>query len=359
MEELLSVRDLHVGFRINGRFYDAVDGVSFTLKNNEILAIVGESGCGKSTLATSIIGLHHEQNVRVTGEILFQQRNLLDLTEDEMNAIRGAEIAMIFQDPLSSLNPLMRIGDQIEEAFIYHTDYTQDERKERVLQLLKQVGISRPEQVARQFPHQLSGGMRQRVMIAMAISCKPKIIIADEPTTALDVTIQAQILDLLKELQTETGAGIILITHDLGVVAEIADRVMVMYAGEIIEEAPVHRLFLHPKHPYTRLLFHSMPQLHSTNERLHVIEGVVPSLVHMPRTGCRFAPRISWIPKEAHEEHPTFHEVAKNHFVKCTCWKYFRFREEAVHGTRKSMKEAVESALAQTGKKLRTKRLAN
>jgi len=326
--DLLTVRNLHVGFRINDEFYDAVDGVSFTLKNNEILAIVGESGCGKSTLATSIIGLHHERNVRVRGEILFKERNLLECTEEEMNEIRGAEIAMIFQDPLSALNPLMRIGEQIEEALTYHTDFTKEEREERVLQLLKQVGISRVEQVARQFPHQLSGGMRQRVMIAMAISCKPKIIIADEPTTALDVTIQAQILDLLKALQAETGAGIILITHDLGVVAEMADRVMVMYAGEIIEEAPVKKLFIQPKHPYTRLLFHSMPQLHSTNEHLHVIEGMVPSLIHLPRNGCRFAHRIPWIPKEAHEEHPTFHQISKGHFVKCTCWKYFRFREE-------------------------------
>ncbi|MEJ9280900.1 ABC transporter ATP-binding protein [Ureibacillus thermosphaericus] len=327
--DILAIQNLHVGFRINDTFYDAVDGVSFTLKNNEILAIVGESGCGKSTLATAIIGLHHEQNARVTGKILFGERNLLECSEEEMNHIRGAEIAMIFQDPLSALNPLMRIGDQIEEALTYHTDYSRDEREEKVLQLLKQVGISKPEQVARQFPHQLSGGMRQRVMIAIAISCKPKIIIADEPTTALDVTIQAQILDLLKELQNETEAGIILITHDLGVVAEMADRVMVMYAGEIIEEAPVQKLFASPKHPYTRLLFNSMPQLHSTNERLNAIEGIVPSLTHLPRTGCRFASRIPWIPKDAHEEQPIFHEISKGHFVKCTCWKYFNFQHES------------------------------
>jgi len=326
--DLLAVRNLHVGFRINDAFYDAVDGVSLTLKNNEILAIVGESGCGKSTLATSIIRLHHGRNVRVTGEILYGERNLLELSEEEMDHIRGAEIAMIFQDPLSALNPLMRIGDQIEEALTYHTELSKVEREERVLQLLKQVGIHRPEQTARQFPHQLSGGMRQRVMIAIAISCKPKIIIADEPTTALDVTIQAQILDLLKELQKETGAGIILITHDLGVVAEMADRVMVMYAGEIIEEAPVQKLFSNPRHPYTRLLFHSMPQLHSTKKRLHVIEGIVPSLINLPRSGCRFSHRIPWIPKEAHEEQPKFHKISKDHFVKCTCWKYFRFRDE-------------------------------
>lgn len=328
LEELLKVRNLHVGFRINDTYFDAVDDVSFSLKKNEILAIVGESGCGKSTLATSIIGLHHEQNVRVKGDILFQNRNILNLSEEEINKIRGAEISMIFQDPLSALNPLMRVGDQIEEALKYHTDLTKDEREERVMELIKQVGISKPEQVARQFPHQLSGGMRQRIMIAIAISCKPQIIIADEPTTALDVTIQAQILDLLKELQEETEAGIILITHDLGVVAEVADRVLVMYAGELIEEAPVRKLFLKPKHPYTKSLFNSIPQINSNTERLNTIEGIVPTLVHLPRTGCRFSHRIPWIPKEAHEEHPTFHEISKGHFVKCTCWKTFHFRGE-------------------------------
>lgn len=324
--ELLRIQNLHTGFRIKDRFYDAVDGVSFTLKQNEILAIVGESGCGKSTLATSIMGLHDKNNVQISGEILFQNRNLVELSEEEMNHIRGAEISMIFQDPLSALNPLMRIGDQIEEGLKFHTDLTRYEREERVLELLQQVGITNPERVARQFPHQLSGGMRQRVIIAMAIACKPQIIIADEPTTALDVTIQAQILDLLKELQEETGAGIILITHDLGVVAEVADRVMVMYAGEIIEEAPVRELFLNPKHPYTKSLFHSIPQLNSNNERLNVIEGMVPSLINLPRTGCRFASRIPWIPREAHEHHPNLHEITKGHYVRCTCWKVFHFR---------------------------------
>lgn len=326
-EELLRVQNLHTAFRIKDTFYDAVDGVSFSLKSNEILAIVGESGCGKSTLATSIMGIYDKNNVRISGEILFQKQNLIELSEEEMNHIRGAEISMIFQDPLSALNPLMRIGDQIEEGLKFHTDLSKDEREELVLKLLKQVGISSPERVARQFPHQLSGGMRQRVIIAMAISCKPKIIIADEPTTALDVTIQAQILDLLMDLQKETGAGIILITHDLGVVAEVADRVMVMYAGEIIEEAPVRELFLNPKHPYTKSLFHSIPQLNSTSERLNVIEGIVPSLMNLPRTGCRFASRIPWIPKEAHEEHPTYREIKKDHFVRCTCWKVFHFRK--------------------------------
>lgn len=326
--KLLELRDLHTGFRIKGTFYDAVDGVSLTLKKNEILAIVGESGCGKSTLATSIMGLHDKQKTRVQGEILFNNLNLVALTEEEFNKVRGIEISMIFQDPLSALNPLMRIGEQVEEALIYHTNLTKKERKDTVLELLKKVGIPNVERIVKQFPHQLSGGMRQRVMIAMALSCKPQIIIADEPTTALDVTIQAQILDLLVDLQAETGAGIILITHDLGVVAEIADRVIVMYAGQIVEEASTEELFRNPLHPYTRSLFHSIPQMNGDGGRLNVIEGMVPSLVHLPRNGCRFAPRISWIPQSAHEENPTLHEIKRGHFVRCTCWESFDFQTE-------------------------------
>ncbi|MEC1178832.1 ABC transporter ATP-binding protein [Metasolibacillus meyeri] len=327
-EELLVIKDLHTGFRIKDTYFDAVDGVSLTLRKNEILAIVGESGCGKSTLATSIIGLHDHNKTRVQGEILFKNKNLAKLSEEEFNDVRGMDIGMIFQDPLSALNPLMRIGEQIEEALIYHTKLTKEARVARVFELLAQVGIPNPQRVARQFPHQLSGGMRQRVIIAIAISCKPQIIIADEPTTALDVTIQAQILDLLKDLQAETGSGIILITHDLGVVAEVADRVAVMYAGQIIEEAPVEELFNNPKHPYTRSLFNSIPQMNSDGKKLNVIEGIVPSLLKLPRQGCRFSPRISWIPESAHEKDPVLHEVAPNHFVRCTCYKEFYFKGE-------------------------------
>ncbi len=327
-EELLVIKDLHTGFRIKDTYFDAVDGVSLTLRKNEILAIVGESGCGKSTLATSIIGLHDHNKTRVQGEILYKNKNLAKLSEDEFNDVRGMDIGMIFQDPLSALNPLMRIGEQIEESLIYHTKLTKEQRVSRVFELLTQVGIPNPQRVARQFPHQLSGGMRQRVIIAIAISCKPQIIIADEPTTALDVTIQAQILDLLKDLQAETGSGIILITHDLGVVAEVADRVAVMYAGQIIEEAPVEELFNNPKHPYTRSLFNSIPQMNSDGQKLNVIEGIVPSLLKLPRQGCRFSPRISWIPESAHEKDPVLHEVAPNHFVRCTCYKEFYFKGE-------------------------------
>ena len=327
-DELLKIHNLHTGFRIKDTFYDAVDGVSLTLRKNEILAIVGESGCGKSTLATSIIGLHDPNKTRVQGEIIFKNTNLATLSEEEFEHVRGSDISMIFQDPLSALNPLMRIGEQIEESLKYHTDMSKDQRNERVFELLRQVGINRPERIVKQFPHQLSGGMRQRVMIAIAIACKPQIIIADEPTTALDVTIQSQILDLLIDLQNETNAGILLITHDLGVVAEVADRVAVMYAGEIIEEAPVEELFKRPKHPYTRSLFNSIPQMNAHSGRLNVIEGIVPSLIHLPRTGCRFAPRISWLPDSVHEDHPTLHEVSPGHFVRCSCWKVFHFKSE-------------------------------
>lgn len=325
---LLTITDLHTGFRIKDTYFNAVDGVSIHLKKNEILAIVGESGCGKSSLATSIIGLHDPNNTKITGEIQFKGFDLAKLTDEKLNKVRGNDIGMIFQDPLSALNPLMRIGDQIEESLIYHTKLSKVERLKRVIELINQVGIPNPKRVVKQFPHQLSGGMRQRVIIAIAISCKPSIIIADEPTTALDVTIQSQILDLLKNLQTETESGIILITHDLGVVAEVADRVAVMYAGQIIEEAPVEEIFNNPIHPYTRSLLNSIPQTHSDNEKLEVIQGLVPSLVNLPREGCRFAPRIPWIPKEAHETKPQLHEIAPGHFVRCTCWNRFHFEGE-------------------------------
>lgn len=325
---LLEIKNLSTSFRIKDTYYRAVDNVSLTLRKNEILAIVGESGCGKSTLATSIVGLHNSITTKVEGEIIYNNQNLVNLTDEQFNKLRGNDIGFIFQDPLSALNPLMRIGEQIEEGLIYHTKLTKQERGKRVLELIEQVGIPNVERVARQFPHQLSGGMRQRVMIAIALSGKPAIIIADEPTTALDVTIQAQILDLLKSLQDEIQSGIILITHDLGVVAEIADRVAVMYAGQVIEEAPVVELFRNPKHPYTKSLLKSIPQTNSENEELEVIQGMVPSLMKLPREGCRFSPRIPWIPATAHEASPQLHEISPGHLVRCTCWKEFHFEDE-------------------------------
>ena len=329
---LLEVNHLHTAFRIKDDYYDAVDDVSFTLEKNEILAIVGESGSGKSTLATTIVGLHNKANTRISGEVVYQDLNLIDLNETLYNRIRGNDIGMIFQDPLGALNPLMTVSDQIEEALIHHTKMDSAARKARVLELLDQVGIPKPQRVARQYPHELSGGMRQRVVIAIALSCKPPILIADEPTTALDVTIQAQILDLMKELQDEMETGIILITHDLGVVAETADRVAVMYAGQIVEMATAEELFTNPKHPYTRSLLKSIPQseeLQGESQDLHVIQGTVPSLKNLPRVGCRFAIRIPWIPAEDHEENPTLHEIAPNHFVRCTCHEHFHFEGEA------------------------------
>ncbi len=326
--DILNIKNLHTSFRIKDHYYHAVEDISLTLKENEVLAIVGESGCGKSTLATSIVGLHPPGNTKVTGEILYKGKNLVEFKEEELNKIRGNDIGFIFQDPLAALNPLMKIGEQIAETLKYHTKLDENKRKERVLELLDQVGIVNPARVANQFPHQLSGGMRQRVVIAIAIACKPKIMVADEPTTALDVTIQAQILDLLNDLQEETDAGIVLITHDLGVVAEVADRVAVMYAGQIVELATVTELFRNPLHPYTRSLLNSIPQADSDNDRLEVIQGMVPTLTKMPRKGCRFAPRVPWIDETKHEENPALHEISKEHFVRCTCWKDFHFEHQ-------------------------------
>ena len=330
MEKLLEIKNLETAFRIKDDYFNAVDKVSLDLYKNEVLAIVGESGCGKSTLATTIMRLHNENLTKSTGEIIFNGKNILDLTEDEMNKIRTKDIGMIFQDPLSSLNPLHRIGKQIEEALIYHTELSSEERQKRVIELLTQVGIPNPERCAKQYPHELSGGMRQRVMIAMAMSCKPSVLIADEPTTALDVTIQAQILDLIKGLQAEMHAGIILITHDLGVVAEMADRVAVLYAGEVVEIGTAEQIFKNPKHPYTRSLLRSIPQLddEDSSDDLYVIQGMVPSLKTLDRQGCRFADRISWLKDEEHEHNPTLHEVEEGHHVRCTCYKNFEFEGE-------------------------------
>lgn len=327
-KKILEIKDLHTAFRFQDEYFDAVDGVSLSLYKNEVLAIVGESGCGKSTIANSIVGLHDKNFTKTSGEIIYNGENVLNYSEDQYNKIRGKEIGFIFQDPLASLNPLHRIGTQIEESLIYHTNLDKKQRRERMLQLLEQVGIANPKRIAGQFPYQLSGGMRQRVLIAIALSCKPKIIIADEPTTALDVTIQAQILDLLAELQKEIDAGIILITHDLGVVAQMSDRVAVMYAGQVVEHAETKELFNNPLHPYTRSLLQSIPQVDSSGEELHVIQGMVPSLKNLIREGCRFAPRIPWISESEHEENPALHEVSENHFVRCTCWKNFHFKED-------------------------------
>lgn len=328
--ELLRINNLVTSFRIEGQYYAAVDGVSLSVKENEVFAIVGESGCGKSALALSIMNLHNKAYTKVEGNIYFNDKDLLSLSISDLNKIRGKDIGMIFQDPLTALNPLMKVGAQIEETLTFHTNLNKKEKKDRALELLNDVGIQSPSLTYDQFPHELSGGMRQRAMIAIALACKPSLVIADEPTTALDVTIQAQILDLLKKLQKEMKSGIILITHDLGVVAEMSDKVAVMYAGQIVETADTMELFTNPLHPYTRSLLASVPNVStsgSEKDRLHVIQGMVPSLVKMKREGCRFSPRIPWIPEAKHEETPVYHEVKPGHMVLCSCYKDFHFDE--------------------------------
>lgn len=330
--QFLNIKNVSTAFKINGQYYDAVSNVNLEVKHDEILAIVGESGCGKSTLATTIMGLHDPEETKISGEIDFEGTDLLKLDEKGYNQVRGAKIGMIFQDPLSALNPLKRIEDQIQEVMVYHTKMTEKQRHARVIELLNQVGIEDPDRTAHQFPHQLSGGMRQRIIIAIAIACKPDLIIADEPTTALDVTIQAQILDVLRDIQRENHAGIILITHDLGVVAETADRVAVMYAGQIVEQGTASQIFNEPKHPYTRSLLRSMPQRDNESDDLYVIQGMVPSLQKMPKHGDRFAPRIPWIPASAHEAEPKMHDIGDNHLVRCTCYKDFYFPDQVKEG---------------------------
>lgn len=323
-DALLKIEHLTTSFRIGDHHYAAVDDVSLTIGKNEIVAIVGESGSGKSALAFSIMGLH--TRARIEGHIYYNGQDIASLPPSKLNKLRGKEIGMIFQDPLSALNPLMIVGAQIEEALLLHQPkLSKKDRKKAAIELLDKAGISQPERTYGQFPHELSGGMRQRVVIAIAIANEPKLLIADEPTTALDVTIQLQILELIKKLKNESEAGIILITHDLGVVAELADRVAVMYAGQIVEIADIFTLLSAAQHPYTRSLLQSIPTAKGAKSRLHVIRGIVPSLQHIPRQGCRFRSRIPWIEESAHEADPVMHEIAPGHFVRCTCYKTFRF----------------------------------
>ena len=298
----------------------AVDGVSYALKSGETLGVVGESGCGKSVSALSVLRLVANPPGRIVGgAIRFEGKNLLELSEPEMERIRGNEISMIFQEPMTSLNPLFTIGRQVSEAIALHQGLSRKEAMGRAVEMLRRVYIPEPERRVHAYPHQMSGGMRQRVMIAMALSCNPKVLIADEPTTALDVTIQAQILDLLRDLRERTGAAIMLITHDLGVVAEIAHRVVVMYAGRIVEEAPVDLLFSDPQHPYTLGLLGSIPRLGSDgDERLIAIEGVVPNPYALP-PGCRFSPRCPLADDHCRREAPELREIAHGH--RTACWK--------------------------------------
>jgi oligopeptide/dipeptide ABC transporter ATP-binding protein len=322
-EAVLEIDDLQTHFFTAAGVVRAVDGVSYAVRAGETLGVVGESGCGKSVTALSVLRLVANPPGRIVGgAVRFNGANLLDLSEAEMENIRGNEISMIFQEPMTSLNPLLTVGRQIGEAVVLHQGLGQREAMDKAIEMLRRVSIPEPERRAHAYPHQLSGGMRQRVMIAMALSCNPKVLIADEPTTALDVTIQAQILDLMRELQETTGTAIVLITHDMGVVAENADRVVVMYAGRKVEEASAKELFDNPTHPYTRGLLGSLPKLdvaaHSDahRNRLNEIKGMVPSLLNLPQ-GCTFAPRCEFATDACRAAYPPLTERRPGHFIAC------------------------------------------
>ena len=323
-ERLLEVRGLKTHFDTRQGVVKAVDGADFHVDRGEVLGLVGESGCGKSVTSLSIMGLVPKPGRVVAGEILFGGKNIADMNASEVRDLRGEHIAMIFQQPTSALNPVFRAGAQIQEVFELHRDWSSEVEEEKVIEMLVKVGIPDPKRRAASYPHELSGGMAQRIMIAMALACEPELLIADEPTTALDVTIQAQILDLIRDLQQKSSTAVILITHDLGIVAEMADRVAVMYAGEIVEEAGVRTIFRNPLHPYTKGLIGSIPVLGALRERLEVIPGVVPSMIDLP-PGCRFAPRCG--PRVEHglqictQQEPDLREVEDGH--KARCWLYF------------------------------------
>jgi oligopeptide/dipeptide ABC transporter ATP-binding protein len=317
----LEVRDLVTSFDTDGGRLIAVDGVSFSVQRGRTLGIVGESGCGKSVTAFSIMQLLPRPMGHIDGgQVLFEGRDLTRLPPGEMLKLRGARLSMIFQEPMTALNPLHTIGRQLSEVFLLHQTNDKREALSRSVEILRKVGIPSPEVRVGEYPHQLSGGMRQRVVIAMALACKPAVVIADEPTTALDVTIQAQILELMQSLQDEMGMAIILITHDLGVIAEMCDEVVVMYAGRVAESGPVDRIFAAPSHPYTRGLLDSIPRLERARKtRLKVIEGLVPALADMP-VGCRFQNRCPWR-AEACAQPPPLESVGTGHEVACHRWR--------------------------------------
>lgn len=314
---LLDVKNLKTVLSTDAGTIKAVDGINLRVRKGEITGLAGESGCGKSMTAYSILRLVPNPPGKIIGgEIIFRGKNLLEMTETEMRKIRGNEISMIFQDPLTSLNPVFTVGDQIAEAIKLHQEIERREVRKKVIEMMRLVRISEPEIRANEYPHQFSGGMRQRIMIAMALSCNPSLLIADEPTTALDVTIQAQILNLINELVSEFNTSVMLITHDLGVIAEVCDSVYIMYAGKIAEYASVKEIFFNPKHPYTKKLMDSIPKLNEQKDELAVIGGLVPSLINPP-TGCRFHPRCEEVKKICREEEPSFIEIDQNHFAAC------------------------------------------
>ena len=316
---LLDVRDLRTRFDTDDGSFHAVDGIGFSIEAGRTLAIVGESGCGKSVTALSIMGLVPNPPGSIDGgSIRFEGRELVGASERTLQDLRGNGIAMIFQEPMSSLNPAFTIGEQIVEGLLRHRPIGRQEAKERAIAMLRKVRMPAPEQRFHEYPHKLSGGMRQRAMIAMALACEPRLLIADEPTTALDVTIQAQILALMRTLQDETGTAIVLITHDLGVVAEVADDVLVMYLGRVVEQAPVATLFAMPQHPYTIGLLGSIPRMDVRRERLAAIEGQVPNPLHRP-TGCSFSDRCPFADARCREAEPALRTIAAGH--QSACWK--------------------------------------
>jgi oligopeptide/dipeptide ABC transporter ATP-binding protein len=324
VEKILQIKNLRTYFHTTEGVSRAVDGVDLELEAGETLGLVGESGCGKTVTALSILRLIPEPPGKIlSGEILFQGVDLLKLPPEQMRRIRGNEISMIFQEPMTALNPVFSIGNQIAESIILHQGLRKKKAMEKAVEALRKVDIPAPQQRVKEYPHQLSGGMRQRAMIAMALACNPKILIADEPTTALDVTIQAQILDLMTKLKEDFGAAVILITHDLGVVAETAQKVAVMYAGKVVETGSAHDIFTNPRHPYTQGLLQSLPKLkigdqaREPSQRLTEIKGVVPSLFDLP-PGCKFAPRCPHAFDVCHDTEPTLKEVTQGH--RANCW---------------------------------------
>ena len=318
-DPLLEVRNLRTFFDTDRGLFRAVDGISFSVHKSQTIGLVGESGCGKSVTSLSIMGLVPSPPGRVEGDgIVFEGRDVLRVSAQERRALRGSKMSMIFQEPMTSLNPVHTVGRQITEAIRAHVDLSPRSARERAIQMLELVRIPSPADRFDDFPHRLSGGMRQRVMIAMALACDPALLIADEPTTALDVTIQAQILDLLADLQQRLGMAILIITHDLGVIAEVADEVLVMYSGKIVESAPIAELFADPQHPYTIGLLGSIPRLDIDRTRLATIKGTVPSADKQPK-GCRFSPRCPFADHRCQEQSPPLREISLHHYV--ACWK--------------------------------------
>ena len=315
-EKILEVKNLKTYFNVEAGKVKAVDGVSFSIRKGETVCIVGESGCGKSVTSMSIMGLLSDNGHVEGGEILYQDKNLLKISNEELRQIRGKDIAMIFQEPMSSLNPVFTVGYQIMESLIVHEEMSKKEAKEKAISLLKEVGIPRAEEVVDSYPFELSGGMRQRVMIAMALACNPKVLIADEPTTSLDVTIQAQILDLMRKEKKIHNTAILLITHDLGVVAEMADYVVVMYAGKVVEEGPVLEIFKNPSHPYTIGLLKSKPSINEEKDELYAIPGQVPNLINI-KESCYFNERCSKCKEKCKNTSPKLIDIGNDHKVAC------------------------------------------